>query len=862
MKKILFILALFITSFSVAQKINPLWCTVGNSEPDIEYLTNKSSINKILSNARLIDPNGVIIIPVVFHVLYDSNKPQQDIPQTAITSQLERLNTDMRKLNTDISLLPAVWQPLAADLKFEFRLACTDPNGLSTNGVIRKTIPVGYEFCDFNFGGPPPKLCGDVKLSAANGDDAWPTDTYLNIWVCDMSNSGLSGLSAFPWDRFGPDVIFTIGTNSISVPRTALDGIVLDYRVVGNPSQSPTHNIGRVLTHEVGHWLGLYHTYQRGANHTDPPCSLPGDFVGDTPPQLLPTFNCGSFPLNDFCSPSPSDGIMFMNYMDVTPDECMYFFTTGQKNRARDYFSQSGPFGTRFPYIQNYFSIRHFTANPHIVQNNLITVPFNNPACLPVTFSYNGPVSVFRQENQRVIFSVPCGISGTISLTITSGNYTDDYVFDFVNGGCNWPKAYGNLDGFATLMQDNQGNILCTPSGFVTNSTFYNHVGIFPPPSQPYTRTIQYTNLGVTNWLKATDYPIFSFQSGVILMGSGQFINGTTGNPATPPINLSPNEEVLAQTINGSIVTKTNNILKVYSGATPTTIDIGTNNWYRLKYNKTSDDLIIHGTTNFTSSFLKIFHFDGTSFQQMYTNTYNNGLQPVDYIDNNNNCYFKENNSILKQWNYINNTISTVNIPGFVNGNLGYSFTENIYTDNIVVVYNDVSKFMYTLDFSNLTSKRISTLNFSPTFTYEREGNYLYISSNNYGSVQIGSQIIPNVNQNYDPIYIAKLLISDFQPFQGITNLVKEKKIYPFTLTISPNPITNNTLNLRIFGNDKLSLDSYTVMVTNKTGGVLLRKNTHFSDKGIDISWLEKGVYFVTVTNRKNEQVTAMFSKL
>jgi len=866
MKKILFILVLFVTSFSFGQKVNPIWCTAGNNQPGIESLTNKSSINKILTNARLIDPNGVIIIPVVFHVLYDPNKPEQNISQATIITQLERLNTDIRKLNTDIGLLPPVWQPLAADLKFEFRLACIDPNGLSTNGIIPKTIPVGYEFCDVGQG---PIICGDVKLSALNGNDAWPTDTYLNVWVCDMGNSALFGLATFPWERFGPDVTFTIGGNPVSIPRTALDGIMLDYRVVGDPSPNTNHNKGRVLTHEVGHWLGLFHIFQRGFNGNGQACFPPGDFVDDTPPQFLPTFACSSFPLNDPCSPAPGDGIMFMNYMDVTQqDECRYFFTTGQKDRARSYFSQTGPLGTRYPYIQNYFGIKHFIANPHIVQNNLITVPFNNPACLPVTFSYTGPVSVFSQDDQRVIFSVPCGINGAISLTITSGNYTDDYLFDFENpGGCYWPKAYGNVDGDAFLMKDNQGNIMAMASGILTNSTFYNHVGLYPPPSQPYTRTIQYTNSGVTNWLDADYRPVFSFQSGVVLMTSGQYIDGTTGNAATPPINLSPNEVIVAQTINGSIVTQINNILKVYSGTTPTTIDIGTNNWYGLKYNRTTDDLIIGGYTNFTSNFFKILHFNGTSFQEIYSNTYAGLPHQVDYIDNNNQCYFINVGitNTLMNWNYINNTTSAVNIPGFLNGNLLYpSVTINRYTDNIVIVYNEVSEFIYALDLSNLTSKKITTTNFSRPLNYEIDGNDLYISSNNNGSVHIGSQIIPSVNQSTDRFFIAKLQLTDFQPFQRITN--GEAKLTEnsssFKVLVLPNPITGNNLNIKIEEINKPSLSTYSINITNRVGRMVLQKTNYLPGSPLNVGNLEKGIYYVEIINRKEERVTKSFVKL
>jgi hypothetical protein len=155
-----------------------------------------------------------------------------------------------------------------------------------------------------------------MKRSTTGGVDAWPTDKYLNIWVCNLANN-LLGFATLP------------GT---VIP--ALDGVVIGYKFFGrNTPLGGNYNKGRTATHEIGHWLNLIHIWGDDDNASDP-CSG-SDQVTDTPNQEGSNFQCPSYP-------SPSCGNtsdMFMNFMDYTYDQCMNMFTTGQKTRMQNTIS-------------------------------------------------------------------------------------------------------------------------------------------------------------------------------------------------------------------------------------------------------------------------------------------------------------------------------------------------------------------------------------------------------------------------------------------------------------------------------------------------------------------------------------------
>ena len=236
-----------------------------------------------------------ITIPTVVHVVYKRNP--ENISKRQINSQITALNRDFRARNDDKSNVPSIWTGLVADAKVTFALASKDPKGRPTNGVTRTQTQRD------SFGQDD-----SVKKRSTGGASPWPTDRYLNLWVCTLEGT-LLGYAQFPG---GP-------------ART--DGVVVRNTAFGTTGTAarPFH-LGRTTTHEVGHWLNLRHIW--GGDYVS--CT-DSDNCSDTPNQKGPNVGKPSFPVIS-CNNGPS-GDMFMNYMDYVDDAAMFMFTPGQAIR-------------------------------------------------------------------------------------------------------------------------------------------------------------------------------------------------------------------------------------------------------------------------------------------------------------------------------------------------------------------------------------------------------------------------------------------------------------------------------------------------------------------------------------------------
>ena len=257
----------------------------------------------------------LITIPVVFHILHnieDGSITGSNISDEQIAAQLEVLNDDFRRLNKDSVNTRAQFKGLAADLEIEFCLAQVTPEGIPFNGIHRIYTDKTEFTVELN----------DAKFEEEGGTAAWPKDDYLNIWVVDnlITSEGKEtiGYAQFP-EEAG------------LLPITAeTDGVVIvDHAFGKKGTATGPYHLGRTATHEIGHWLNLYHLWGEEEN-----CEA-DDLVEDTPVQEKANTGCKK-------TVSCETEDMTENYMDYSYDVCKNIFTQGQKERVQFLFSEEG----------------------------------------------------------------------------------------------------------------------------------------------------------------------------------------------------------------------------------------------------------------------------------------------------------------------------------------------------------------------------------------------------------------------------------------------------------------------------------------------------------------------------------------
>jgi hypothetical protein len=285
-------------------------------------------LQRLESNA-LRSTNALIRIPVAVH--YPTAGAVNDAVKTCLRrlaqKQIDILNADYNATNADISLWNSVSDNYpgtnTGSLNVQFVIATL--NHPAGTGLAEGSVAVTF---GTDFIGAGNRTC----TNGCNEDLTWAG--YMNIVVTDISGGilGFSPLGGQP--QFGRTVV--VDNNAfgatLSPSPTSCAGFV-----PGAP-----YNKGRTLTHELGHFFNLAHTFQAcdGAN-----CANSGDRICDTPPTNQPRYDCNA-------ADSPPDPAvsgqalstcgelqLTMNYMDYVQDACMYMFTAGQATRMLAWYN-------------------------------------------------------------------------------------------------------------------------------------------------------------------------------------------------------------------------------------------------------------------------------------------------------------------------------------------------------------------------------------------------------------------------------------------------------------------------------------------------------------------------------------------
>ncbi len=235
-------------------------------------------------DASRIYPVGSVTIPVYVHVVSKADGTG-NIPDSMINAQIAAMNEHFSGQDT-----PA-YRTAAANMSFRFSLTA----------VTRTINDTWYA------AGPGSAAESQMKNGLRQG-----TADDLNFYT--NGGGGYLGWATFPSDYS---------------TKPTMDGVVCYWATLPGSNYVP-YNEGDTGTHEVGHWLGLYHTFQGG-------CNGGGDGVADTPAERAATYGCPSGSLDTCRTKTGLDP--YENFMDYTDDPCMYKFSSGQVDRSDSMWS-------------------------------------------------------------------------------------------------------------------------------------------------------------------------------------------------------------------------------------------------------------------------------------------------------------------------------------------------------------------------------------------------------------------------------------------------------------------------------------------------------------------------------------------
>lgn len=333
----------------------------------LQFLNANSANRETQTDSTRVNTDSTYTVQVVVHVVYLGNNKYENIPDAIIQSQIDALNRDYNLLNDDTVNLRPFFKPFQGNARIKFELAKRTPSGAITNGITRTKGVLGTLTGWSPLSNPilyalnlEAVKTDTIPLTKSKGKSSWNINKYINIWVCDLNVESrkcptclnvcdtcgmLLGIATPPANAINWGPLATNHGNN--------DGIIIDFRGFGQNNwflqDSASARFrqfyfkGRTPVHEVGHYLGLQHSW---GNVILPGtgCSI-DDFIVDTPEEEQAFANNIVRGATNPCDTTVNTcnkiylgrdwPDMFENYMDYSTDICYNLFTKGQTDIMR-----------------------------------------------------------------------------------------------------------------------------------------------------------------------------------------------------------------------------------------------------------------------------------------------------------------------------------------------------------------------------------------------------------------------------------------------------------------------------------------------------------------------------------------------
>ena len=376
-----------------------------------------------IKNNKWVDENinkqkDIITIPIVVHVIYKNTHSNigsgTNISNEQIEDAIRILNEDFSKTNPAFPNPPRnTFINYAADVQIQFCLANSDENGNPTNGVTRTPTTKS----DFD----PDSEANDMKRNSTGGKDGWDPEKYLNIWVCNLAVSPSGGMT----------LGYAYLPGSLWSNQMWRDGLVVDFQYFGTIGASAASNDGSTTTHEIGHYLGLLHTFcEETDNNGNPTCCDNDDVwwggnIDDTPAsEGIYWGSVNSSTNNNTCNDLSYSNVFNTNVLDMDENFMSYssdvwMFTNKQASVMNGTMNNYRSSLKNSPALVNCTGI---VGNNNLLNNNQIRI-YPNPS--------NGKILIQNLSNITIEKILVRNVLGDIILL--SNNINLPFSLDLSN---------------------------------------------------------------------------------------------------------------------------------------------------------------------------------------------------------------------------------------------------------------------------------------------------------------------------------------------------------------------------------------------------------------------------------------------